>query len=102
MSVTFGWTTRYIDVKSAYLNGHLKEELYMRLPALHKNEETKVIKLLKPIYGLKQSGHNWNEALDSFLIKAGFMRLKSFNCTYRYDFCTFLVMYVDDIIIFSR
>lgn len=78
-SVTFGWLTRHIDIKSAYLNGHLKEELYMRLPALHKNEETRTVKLLRPIYGLKQSGHNWNEALDDFLIEAGFMRLKSSN-----------------------
>ncbi|KMQ86904.1 retrovirus-related pol polyprotein from transposon tnt 1-94 [Lasius niger] len=102
MSVTFGWLTRHIDIKSAYLNGHLKEELYMRLSALHKNEETKTVKLLRPIYGLKQSEHNWNEALDGFLIEAGFTRLKSSNCTYRYDFCTFLVIYVDDIVIFSR
>lgn len=101
MSATFGWMTRHVDIKSAYLNGHLKEELYMRLPAL-RNNETKIVKLLRPIYGLKQSGHNWNEAIDSFLIEAGFTRLKSSNCTYRYDFCTFLVIYVDDIVIFAK
>lgn len=30
-----------------------KEEIYMKLPALNKNEETKIVKLLRPIYGLK-------------------------------------------------
>lgn len=64
----------------------------MRLPTLHKNKEAKIVKLLKPIYGLKQSGHNWNEALDDFLVETGFTRLKSSNCTYCYDFCIFLVM----------
>lgn len=102
MSVIFGWKTRHIDIKSAYLNGKLAEELYMKLPTLRKNEKARIVKLLRPIYGLKQSGHNWNEALDDFLVEAGFTRLKSSNCTYRYDFCTFLVVYVDDIIIFSR
>lgn len=51
ISAIFGWTTRHIDIKSAYLNGYLKEEIYMRLPALNKNEETKIVKLLRPIYG---------------------------------------------------
>lgn len=101
ISVTFGWTMRHIDVKSAYLNGYLKEEIYMR-PTSHQDEEEKIVKLLRPIYGLKQSGHNWNDALDGFLIDAGFTRLKSSNVTYRYDFCTYLVIYVDDIVIFSR
>jgi len=102
MSVTFGWKTRHIDIKSAYLNGQLAEELYMRLPTLYKNKEAKIVKLLRPIYGLKQSSHYWNEALDDFLVETGFTRLESSNCTYRYDFCTFLVIYVDDIVIFSR
>lgn len=102
MSVIFKWVTRHIDIKSAYLNGYLEEDLYMNLPTLHKNEEPKFIKLLRPIYGLKQSGHNWNEALDSFLFETGFTRLKSSSCTYRFGFCTFLVVYVDDLVIFSR
>jgi len=73
----------------------------MKLPTLYKNEEAKIVKLLRPIYGLKQS-HNWNEALDDFLVEIGFTRLEPSNCTYCYDFCTFLVIYVDDIVIFSR
>lgn len=54
ISVIFKWVTRHIDIKSAYLNGCLEEDLYMKLPTLHKNEEPKIVKLLRPIYGLKQ------------------------------------------------
>lgn len=78
ISVTYGWTTRHLDVKSAYLNGQLAEEIYMKVPTLSK--DNKIIKLLRPIYGLKQSGYNWNEELDNFLIGSGFTRLKSSNC----------------------
>lgn len=53
MSVIFGWTTRHIDIKCAYLNGQLKEKLYMRLPTLQDDEKSKIVKLLRPIYELK-------------------------------------------------
>jgi len=102
MSVIFGWTTRHMDIKCAYLNGQLKEQLHMRLPTIQDDEKPRIVKLLRPIYGLKQSGHNWNETINSFLIENGFVCLKSSNCTYRYDLDTFLIIYVDDIAIFSR
>ena len=82
-SIEYGWYTRHIDVKNAYLYGNLREEIYMKLPPLHNSEKGKVAKLLRPIYGLKQSGRNWNEELNEFLIKIGFERLKSSSCTYR-------------------
>lgn len=73
----------------------------MTLPLSHRDEKVKTVKLLKPIYYvLKQSGHNWNIALDTFLTKIGFVRLKSSSVTYHFDFCIFLVIYVDDIVIF--
>jgi len=102
LSAKFGWVTRHIDVKNAYLNGYFEEEIYMKLPPLQDNQEGKIVRLLRPIYGLKQSGKNWNDALDSVLTKKGFKRLQSSNCVYRKGFCTYLVIYVDNILIFSR
>ena len=82
LSVEYQWHTRHIDVKNAYLYGNLREEIYMELPPFTNAENGEVARMLRPIYGLKQSGRNWNEELDTFLIEIGFKRLKSSNCTY--------------------
>lgn len=83
LSAEYQWYIRHIDVKNAYLYGNLQEEIYMRLPPLYDAKEEEVAKLLRPIYGLRQSGRKWNEALNEYLTKIGFERLKSSNCTYR-------------------
>lgn len=57
LSAEYQWYIRHIDVKNAYLYGNLQEEIYMSLPPLYDGkEEEEVAKLLRPIYGLKQSG----------------------------------------------
>ena len=50
------WEIEHIDVKSAYLNAPLKEEIYMKPPCsiLKSGQEGKVLRLLKGLYGLKQ------------------------------------------------
>lgn len=58
LAVEQQWHTRHIDVKNAYLYGTLREEIDMKLPIYHNTEEDKVVRLLRPIYGLKQSGRN--------------------------------------------
>lgn len=90
-----------LNIKCAYLNGKL-EELYMRALLLYKTKEGKVVKLKRPIYGLKQSGRSWNTEIDVFLTKNGFKRLRSSSCVYCKGRWTILVLYVDDIFIFSR
>jgi hypothetical protein len=50
-----------MDVKGAYLNGTLKEKVYMCQPEGFDNGTGRVCKLIKTLYGLKQSGHKWNK-----------------------------------------
>ena len=50
-----------MDVKSAYLNGELKEEIYMKPPPGLHVLEGMVLKLMKAVYGTKQGGHIWYE-----------------------------------------
>jgi hypothetical protein len=52
-----GWTMHQLDVKSAFLNGPLKEEVYVKQPPGFeiKGQEQKVFKLKKALYGLKQA-----------------------------------------------
>ncbi|KAK2574807.1 hypothetical protein KPH14_012940, partial [Odynerus spinipes] len=93
--------TRQLDIKCAYLYGKLEEEIYMRLDPIHECEKERIVKLKKPIYGLKQSGRNWNQELDQFLIKLGFERLRSSSCVYKKGYWIIAVIYVDDIFLFS-
>jgi len=58
-------------------------------------------KLLRPIYGLKQSGRSWNEELNSFLIDLGCKRMKSSSCVYMWKDSTIILIYVDDIFFFG-
>ncbi|KAK2577746.1 hypothetical protein KPH14_012773, partial [Odynerus spinipes] len=78
-----------------------EEEIYMRPPPLYKTDEGNVLRLLRPIYGLKQSGRNWNEEIDNFLASQGFKRLKTSNCVYKRDDWTIVVVYVDDLFLFA-
>ena len=69
------WEVEHVDVKSAYLNAPLKEEIYMKPPrgVLKPGQERKVLKLLKGLYGLKQAGRGWYMEMSKVLInKIGF------------------------------
>eukprot|EP00253_Pinus_taeda_P011790 PITA_11790 len=59
-----------MDVKSAFLNGVLKEEVYVEQPLGYekKGEEHKVCKLKKALYGLKQAPRAWYNIIDSYLL----------------------------------
>uniref|UniRef100_A0A5S6QZ02 Reverse transcriptase Ty1/copia-type domain-containing protein n=1 Tax=Trichuris muris TaxID=70415 RepID=A0A5S6QZ02_TRIMR len=65
---------RHIDVKTAYLNGKLDEELYLEPPAGFDQPTTggKVLRLRRSLYGLKQSARVWNQVASDALRKLGF------------------------------
>jgi hypothetical protein len=65
-----------MDVKLAFLNGYLNEEVYMELPEgfeLTDNPDL-VCKLKKDLYGLKQAPHAWYHRLDTYIKDKGFKR----------------------------
>jgi hypothetical protein len=61
-----GWRVHYMDVKSVFLNGDLKEEVYVHQPSgfVIPGKEGKVLHLRKAIYGLWQAPRVWNAKLD--------------------------------------
>jgi len=70
-----GWSLHQLDVKSAFLNGYLEEEIYVTQPLgfIVKGEEHKVYMLNKALYGLKQAPRAWNHRINQFLEKIGFV-----------------------------
>jgi hypothetical protein len=65
-----------MDVKSAFLNGMLKEEVYVQQPpgfTVARNE-LKVLCLRKALYGLHQTLRAWNAKLDATMASLGFQR----------------------------
>lgn len=93
-----------MDVISAYVQGELNNEVYMEQPEMfvkHGHEE-KVCKLLKPLYGLKQSGREWYKKLDSYITGIGGKRTLADPCVYVFgknDERVIVIIYVDDLIL---
>ena len=98
------WMIHQIDVKSAFLNGELKEEVYLEQPEgfFQKGKEHLVYRLKKALYGLKQAPKSWYEKIDSFFLQHGYNRSKNDPNVYAEKGCIVLIsLYVDDLIITS-
>ena len=65
-----------MDVKSAFLNGVLKEEVFVEQPPryIKKGQEKQIYKLNKALYGLKQAPRAWNTQIDTYLLRRGFQK----------------------------
>jgi len=93
-----------MDVKSAFLNRDLKEEVYVAQPPgfVDKDCPSKVLRLHKALYGLRQAPHAWNTKLDATLLSLGFRRSENEHGIYtRGNAQKRLIVgiYVDDLII---
>jgi len=73
------WEIHQMDIKSAFLNGLLEEEIYMEQPEgfITPGQESKVCLLKKAIYGLKQALCAWNIQFHRVLIELSFMHMYS-------------------------
>ena len=100
-----------MDVKSAFLNGELHEDIYMKQPEGFVDEinPSKVCRLKKSLYGLKQSARCWNQVIDKYLKSSGYIQSDADACIY-YKHKTIngkkiiviIAVYVDDTIICSN
>jgi len=65
-----------MDVKSAFLNGYLEEEIFVEQPEgfFVAGQENQVYQLKKVLYGLKQAPRSWYNRIDAYLQNLGFIR----------------------------
>ncbi|WVZ87756.1 hypothetical protein U9M48_034345 [Paspalum notatum var. saurae] len=99
-----GWHVHHMDVKSAFLNGDLKEEVYVHQPPGFEipGKEGKVLRLRKALYGLRQAPRAWNAKLDSTLKGMGFEQSPHEAAIYRRGNggnALLVGVYVDDLVI---
>jgi len=104
ISAAQGWEIHQLDIKTAYLNGDLDEEVYMKEPPgfATGTKNSNVLRLLRSLYGLKQAGRNWNTKLHRYLIGVGFSCSEHDSCLYIWHGdagSILLVVYVDDILL---
>lgn len=101
---------KQLDVKTAFLHGELREDIYMIQPEGFERG-SKVCKLKKSLYGLKQASLEWNRCFTDFLKSFKLKPLRSDTCVYINESCNItkptnsiliLCIYVDDGLIMSN
>ena len=97
LAASRGYVVHHVDIKTAFLNGVLDEEIFVNPPEPLR-KEGKIWKLKKSLYGLKQSPRNWNRFLDGVLVSGGFKSSKVEPCLY-WNEKAILLVYVDDILL---
>ena len=109
LAVQNNYTVHQLDVKAAYLNANIGEEIYLEQPDGYNERNSSgdklYWKLKKSLYGLKQSGRNWNNMLHAFLTTQDFNQSQSDHCLYtKHDGKSIIIVivWVDDIIVSSN
>lgn len=95
-----------MDVKTAFLNGELEEEVYMKQPEgfIIQGQEHKVCKLIKSLYGLKQAPKQWHQKFDEVMLANGYKINECDKCIYskfHNNEGVIICLYVDDMLIFG-
>jgi hypothetical protein len=103
----FDYEIWQMDVKIAFLNGKLTEDVYMTQPKgfVDPTNAEKVCKLQKSIYGLKQASRSWNLRFDEVVKGFGFIQSDEEPCVYKKasgSSVVFLILYVDDILLIGN
>ena len=106
MAAHFGWKVHQLDIKIAFLNGELQEEVYVTQLAgfVKPSQDHQVCCLNKALYGLKQAPRAWYQKIHMYLISKGFTNNLIESTMYilkHGDDLLIVILYVDDMFIFG-
>ncbi|GJR00665.1 ribonuclease H-like domain-containing protein [Tanacetum coccineum] len=104
LAVSRNWPIHQLDVKNAFLHGHLSETVYMHQPPgfVDPNKPDYVCHLQRSLYGLKQAPRAWFQRFASYAKRVGFQHSKTDSSLFvfhRGSDIAYLLLYVDDIIL---
>ena len=105
LAANLDWPLYQLDVKNAFLNGDLDKEVYMEIPPGTKNATngSKVCRLMKSLYGLKQSPRAWFERFSKVLKEQGYIQGQADHTMFTKHSpsgkLVVLIVYVDDIVL---
>ena len=87
LAAVYGHEIHQMDVKTSFLNGEFKEEIYIEQPEgfVVPGKEKKVCKLIKSLYGLKQAPKQWHAKFDQTMLSNGFQINECDKCAYIKD-----------------
>jgi hypothetical protein len=107
LAVELDLNIHHFDVTAAFLNGELKETIYMKQPEgfVKPGAENKVCLLKRAIYGLKQASKSWYDKCKKILTDIGFKNFWTEPCVYvkgNGDSLCVLAVYVDDFLVFGQ
>lgn len=102
IGVKLNYALKQMDVCTAFLNAPLKETIYMRPPEGLPITRGKVLHLLRSIYGLKQSPHEWHQLLTDYLRSLDWSQSKSDPCLFykisKSNHVMYIGIFVDDLL----
>ncbi|CAH9115063.1 unnamed protein product [Cuscuta epithymum] len=97
------WIVHQLDVNNAFLHGDLSEDVYMRIPqGFAKSGDTRVCKLQKSLYGLRQASRNWYHKFTQALQDIGFRQSRADHSLFIFQnghINTYALIYVDDVLL---
>ena len=101
-----GWPIQQIDIDSAFLNGKIDREKFIRIPSGFPGDpRTQVGRLNRPLYGLPIAPMCWHRTLNKVLLDDGFSQSPREHCVYvksTQSITILMLVYVDDILIASN
>ncbi|GJT49784.1 ribonuclease H-like domain-containing protein [Tanacetum coccineum] len=104
LAISRDWPTHQLDVKNAFLHGHLSKIVYMHQPPgfVNSTHPDYVCHLQHSLYGLKHAPRAWFQRFASFAIRIGFQHSKTDTSLFIFDRGSdieYLLLYLDDIIL---
>lgn len=103
VAVKRDWIIYELDMNNAFLHGDLNKEVYMKIPqGFSKENETRVCRFRKSLYGLKQASRNWYQRLTTFLLRLDFQQYKADRSSFFHkkdEIFVAILIYVENVMI---